>query len=64
MLPLDEAFATYLLPQLSGWLVDRKLMPLLQRDREMLEYFDKIFQLSVQLAAAANNLGVLGVSLA
>ena len=31
--------------------------------REMLEYLDKIFRLGTQMAAAANNLGVLGVSL-
>lgn len=53
--------------QSSGWSASRKL-PLLQRDRETLEYFDKIFQLGAQLgaqlAAAANNFGVLRVLLA
>jgi len=38
--------------------------PPLSRDREMLEYLDKIFRLGAQMAAAAaSNLGVLGVSL-
>lgn len=35
--------------------------PSLQYDREMLEFFDKIFWLGAQLAMAANNLGVPGV---
>lgn len=46
--------------QSSGWSASRKL-PLLQRDRETLEYFDKM---GAQLAAATNNFGVLSVLLA
>lgn len=43
---------------------DRKLMSPLQCDRETQGYFDKIFQLCAQLAAAAKDLGVLSISLA
>lgn len=41
MSPLDESFTAHLLPQSCGWLASRKLLPPLQHDREMLEYFDK-----------------------
>jgi len=47
--PLDESLAAHLPP--------------LSRDRDILEYLDKIFRLGTQMAATANNLGVLGVSL-
>lgn len=39
-------------PQSSGWLVETKPIPPGQLDRETLRYFDKIFQLGAQLAAA------------
>lgn len=51
MPPLDEAHAALLLPRSA-------------RCREMLRYLDKIFQLGAQLAAVANNLAMLGMSLA
>lgn len=35
-----------------------------KQNRDTLEYFDKIFRLGVQLATAANNLGVLGIAAA
>ncbi|XP_010789410.1 integrin alpha-4 [Notothenia coriiceps] len=47
----------------AGWAEGRRPLPPLPRDREMLDYLDKIFKLGVQMVAAANNLGVLGVSL-
>ena len=61
--PLDESLAAHLLPQAAGSVEGKKPLPSLPRDRETLEYFDKIFWLGAQMAAAANNLGVLGVSL-
>jgi len=61
--PLEDSLAAHLLPQAAGWAEGRRPLPPLPRDREMLEYLDKIFKLGVQMAAAANNLGVLGVSL-
>lgn len=62
MPPLDDALAALLLPQSAEWPADRKPSLPLQHDRET--HFDKMFQLVAQLAAAANNLGVLGVLLA
>jgi len=61
--PLDESLAAHLLPQAAGWAEGKKPLPPLPRDRVTLEYFDKIFRLGAQMAAVANNLGVLGVSL-
>ena len=61
--PLDESLAAHLLQRSTGWAEGKKPLPPLPRDREALEYFDKMFRLSAQMAAAANNLGVLGVSL-
>jgi len=61
--PLEDSLAAHLLLQAAGWAEGRRPLPPLPRDREMLEYLDKIFKLGVQMAAAANNLGVLGVSL-
>ena len=61
--PLDESLAAHLLPRSAGWAEGKKPLPLLPRDREALEYLDKMFRLGSQMAAAANNLGVLGVSL-
>ena len=63
MPPLDESLAAHLLPQAAGWAEGRKPLPPLPRDREILEYLDKMFRLGMQMGAAANNLGVLGVSL-
>lgn len=54
-----DTFAALLLLQALGGLADRKRLPPLHPDREK-----KIFQLSVYLAAAANNLIVLGFTLA
>jgi len=56
-----ESLAAHLLPQAAGWAEGKKPLP--PRDRETLEYLDKIFRLGAQMAAADNNLGVLGVSL-
>ena len=50
-------------PATAGWAEGRRPLPPLPRDREMLEYLDKMFRLGAQMAAAASNLGVLGVSL-
>ena len=61
--PLDESLAAHLLQQAAGSAEGKKPLPPLSRDRETLEYLDKIFRLGAQMAAAANNLGVLGVSL-
>jgi len=55
--PLDESLATHLLAQAAGWAEGRRPLPPLPRDREALEYLDKIFRLGAQLAAAANNMG-------
>ena len=55
--------AAHLLPRSAGWAEGKKPLPPLPRDREALEYLDKMFRLGSQMAAAANNLGVLGVSL-
>ena len=63
MPPLDESLAAHLLPQAAGWAEGRRPLPPLSRDREMLDYLDKIFRLGAQMAATASNLGVLGVSL-
>ena len=63
MPPLEDSLAAHLLPQTAGWAEGRRPLPPLSRDREMLEYLDKIFRLGAQMAAAANILGVLGVSL-
>ena len=52
--PLDESLATHLLPQAAGWA--ENLCP-------ATAYFDRILRLGAQMAAAANNTGVLGVSL-
>ena len=41
----------------------KKPLAPLPRDRDTLEYLDKIFRLGAQMAAAENNLSVLGVSL-
>ena len=60
MPPLEDSLVAHLLPQAAGWAEGRRPLP--PRDREMLEYLDKIFKLGAQMAAAANNLGVLGVS--
>ena len=61
--PLDESLAAHLLPQAAGWAEGRRPLPPLLRDREMLQHLDKMFRLGAQMAAAASNLGVLGVSL-
>ena len=61
--PVDESLAAHLLSQAAGWAEGRKPLPPLLRDQETLEYLDKIFRLGAQMAVAANNLGVLGVSL-
>ena len=61
--PLDESLAAHLLPQAAGWAEGRKPLPPLPRDREILEYLDKTFRLGAEMAAAASNLGMLGVSL-
>jgi len=62
--PLEEALAALIIPHSAGWSGNRKPLPPLPQDKDTLEYFDKIFQLGAQLAAAANNLGVLGVAAA
>ncbi len=62
--PLEEALAALIIPHSAGWSGHRKPLPPLPQDKDTLEYFDKIFQLGAQLAAAANNLGVLGVATA
>lgn len=41
---------------------DQKLIPPMQRDRVMLGYSDMIFQLAMQLVAAANNHSVLDIT--
>jgi len=61
--PLDESLAAHLLPQAARWAEGRSPLPPLPRDREILENLDKMFRLGAQMAAAASNLGVLGVSL-
>ena len=61
--PLDESLAAHLLPRAAGWAEGKRPLPPLPRDRDTLEYLDKMFKLGTQMAAAANNLGVLGVSL-
>lgn len=62
--PLEDALAALLIPHSAGWSGSRKPLPPLPQDKDMLEYFDRIFQLGAQLAAAANNMGVLGVAAA
>ena len=62
--PLEDALAVLIIPHSAGWSGHRKPLPPLLQDKDTLEYFDKIFQLGAQLAAAANNLGVLGVAAA
>jgi len=61
--PLDESLAAHLLPQAAGWAEGKKPLTPLPQNRDTLEYLDKMFRLGAQMAAAANNLGVLGVSL-
>ena len=56
--PLDESLAAHLLPQTAGWAEGKKPLPPLPRDRDTLEYLDKMFRLGAQMAAAANNLCV------
>ena len=45
---LDESLAAHLLPQTAGWAEEKKPLPPLPRDRDTLEYLDKIFRLGAQ----------------
>jgi len=48
--PLDVSLAAHLLPQAAGWAEGRKPLPPLPRDREILEYLDKMFSFGTQMA--------------
>ena len=61
--PLDESLAAHLLLRAAGWAEGKLPLPPLPRDRDILEYLDKMFKLCTQMATAANNLGMLGVFL-
>ncbi|XP_033976080.1 uncharacterized protein LOC117474148 [Trematomus bernacchii] len=50
--PLDESLAAHLLPRSAGWAEGKKPLPPLPRDREALEYLDKIFRLGVTASSA------------
>jgi len=49
---LEESLAAHLLPRAAGWAEGKRSLPPLLRDRDTLEYLDKMFKLGTQMAAA------------